>query len=75
MFANWKAYLKRHNDEFCEDWYTVHLDALRCVTPQMGLNHFKKTTLVELVANHPQSEEYTKTAEIIVAILLAADIL
>ena len=75
MFANWKAYLKRHNDEFCEDWYTVHLDALRSVTPQMGLNHFKKTTLVELVANHPQSEEYTKTAEITVAVLLAADIL
>jgi transposase len=74
MFANWKMYLKRHNDEFCEDWYTVHLDALRSVTPQMGLNFFEKTTLVELVANHPQSEEYTKMAET-VAVLLTVGIL
>lgn len=57
MFHNWKAFLKRHSVEFNQDWFLIHTMGLASVTPQMGLNFFKKTTLYELVNNHPLSEE------------------
>jgi len=74
MFKTWKDYLKRHHIEFGRDWHKVHMEALRSITPQMGLNFFKNTTLVELVQNHPMSEEYTEKAGA-VAVLLAVGIL
>ena len=74
MFKNWKDYLKRNNERFNRDWQTVHMEALMSITPQMGLNFFRNTTLVELVEMHPLSEEYAKTAET-VAVLLAVGIL
>ena len=53
MFHNWKAYLKRHFRDFDEDWWTNHNLAISSITPEQGLNFFKKTTLTELVAHHP----------------------
>jgi hypothetical protein len=74
MFKTWKDYLKRHHIEFGRDWHKVHMDALRSITPQMGLNFFKNTTLVELVEHHPMSEEYAASA-VDVAVMLAVGIL
>jgi hypothetical protein len=58
MFHNWKSYLKRNMEDFKRDWYTVHLAGLASIKPQMGLNFFKNTGLVDLVREHPMSKEY-----------------
>ena len=71
MFHQWKAYLKRYNESFGKDWFTVHIAALASVTPQQGLNYFKKTTLVELVENHPLSEDYQRKYAAVVAVAAA----
>jgi transposase len=60
MFSKWKAYLKRYHTEFSNNWYQVHYRAILSITPQEGLNYFKKTGLIELVNNHPRSEGYGK---------------
>ena len=67
MFHQWKAYLKRYSISFNLDWYYVHLAALESITPQQGLNYFKKNTLIHLVKNHPLSEEFQITAACLVA--------
>lgn len=57
MFHCWKAYLKRYSVDFNQEWYKVHLAALASIIPQQGLNFFKTTTLVDIVHEHPLSEE------------------
>jgi hypothetical protein len=57
MFHSWKAYLKRYSVDFNQEWYEVHLAALASISPQQGLNFFKTTTLVDMVQEHPLSEE------------------
>jgi transposase len=74
MFSKYKAYLSRHHIRFNRDWHAVHMEALRSITPQMGINYFKNTTLVELVENHPDSEEYMDMCEAASTVLLAAGI-
>jgi len=44
MFHQWK--------DFVINWYAVHMQAIMAVTPALGICYFKKTTLIELVANH-----------------------
>jgi transposase len=53
MFSQWKAYLRRYATEFASNWRMVHDMALASITEEDGLNYFKRTTLVELVENHP----------------------
>jgi hypothetical protein len=76
MFHQWKTYLRRHHQSFQYDWYAVHSAAIRSVTPQQGLHYFRNTTLVELVENHPLSENYQqkrkKNVLLAVATLLGA---
>ena len=52
MFKAYKDYLNRYAREFKQNWDLVHEDALRCVSPSVGLNYFTQTTLVELVEGH-----------------------
>lgn len=73
MFSQWKAFLKRHQLEFNLNWYEVHSEALTLVTPYQGLNYFKNTTLVELVNNHPLSDEYKNRSTILAILLLAVE--
>ena len=73
MFSTWKAYLKRHHLAFTRDWYTVHMSALASFTPQQGLHFFRKTTLVNLVRNHPLSEEHAQEAAEALAVVLVLD--
>jgi len=61
MFHSWKAFLKRHSTEFFNNWYEIYLLAIMSVTPEQGLNFFKKTTLVELIENHPLLETFEET--------------
>ena len=53
LFHQWKSFLRRNYVDFNINWYDVHSLALMSITPEQGLNYFKKTTLVELVENHP----------------------
>jgi transposase len=75
MFHQWKSYLKHFRNSFAINWNSVHIAALQSITPQQGLNYFKKTTLIELVENHPLSEDYQQTcvqaaAETVVLVIL-----
>jgi transposase len=70
MFHQWKAYLKRNYIDFNINWYKIHIQALMSVTRQQGINYFKNTTLVELVENHPESDDYkNKICKIAVVLL------
>jgi hypothetical protein len=68
MFKSWKDHLKRCHLDFAKDWHSVHHAALNSVTPEMGLNFFRKTTLTELVDNHPLSKEYAEMGESVAAL-------
>ena len=74
MFSKWKAHLKRHHVNFNLDWNRVHTEALLSITPQMGLEYFKKTTLVELVERHPLSQVVNEE-EVVVAVLVLMDLI
>ena len=73
MFHQWKDFLRRHSYDFDRDWSTIHQKALASVTPQQGLNYFKKTTLVELVENHPLLQKNEDEMIIVSAVLLVLD--
>ena len=53
------AYLKQWHQKFTANWFEVtHSLGLVSVTPSQSIKYFKKTTLVELVANHLVSDSY-----------------
>ena len=73
MFSKWKAYLKRYKVQFADNWRMVHDMALKSITAEEGLNYFTRTTLFEVVENHPlyrRSER--EKEEVIVAAAVAA---
>lgn len=70
MFGQWKKFLKRYTEDFQRNWYEVHSLGLLSITPQQGLNYFKHTTLVNLVENHPLSENYKQQEVETIAIVL-----
>ena len=63
MFHQWKSYLKRHYVAFNEDWRLVHEAALSSISPEQGLEYFKRTTLHELVEEDPLYRATTTCAE------------
>lgn len=73
MFSKYKAFLNRNYKTFKTDWFRVHSLAIMSITPQMGLNYFKKTTLIDLVDRHPLSEEYKARMEEYTKIILITD--
>jgi len=70
MFHQWKAFLKRYELEFKVNWYEIHTLAILSITPQQGLEYFKKTTLTDLVISHPLSYEGIRRNEETLAFLL-----
>ena len=53
IFNSYKSYLKRHSKDLHWDFHYIHDSALNHLTPMAGLNLFRKTTLTELVDEHP----------------------
>ena len=75
MFHQWKAYLKRHSLDFKNNFFEVHMSAIMSVTPQQGLNYFKKTALTELVENHPLSESNMELATAVATVVILEELL
>jgi transposase len=74
MFSQWKAYLKRYRIDYETNWEEMHQFSLLSITPEQGMEYFKKTTLVELIDNHPNGkkcrEQEAEDLEVANAIIL-----
>jgi DDE superfamily endonuclease len=70
MFHQWKEFLRHHSREFDRNWFLVHLLALESITPQQGMNYFKKTTIVELVEKLRPLDGNTDDAVVAAAVVV-----
>lgn len=76
MFNSYKSYLKRHSRQLHWDFNYIHASALNHLTPTAGLNLFRKTTLTELVDDHPllQQDSSRSTRNYFCIAVVAMDI-